>query len=197
NTDFNPRSVVSALNANLENIWFHGFSEISDDLKLRFAKARWYRYHLPKNLNRRVLDEGARLFVGEHDFINYSKRSAGHTVRKIDGIEFSETDHVMLVDFRAKSFLWHMIRRIVSALLALESGRIKKRDIAGSLKGEKSYNFGLAAPEPLFLMDVEYGFKFESDMEINRRLDGHFEKELFKVKTHQMLLDTIKNNISR
>jgi len=52
-----------------------------------------------------------------------------------------------------------MVRRIVSAMVACARGDVTLGTIRAALEGTR-YDFGLAPAQPLFLMDVLYGFPF-------------------------------------
>src|SRR5207249_10559817 len=77
-------------------------------------------------------------------------------INRIDVV--GETE-VVVVDIRARSFRRGMVRRIVAAMLPYARGDTDLERIRSTLRGER-YDFGAVAPEPLFLMDADYGFTF-------------------------------------
>src|SRR5438445_788770 len=62
---------------------------------------------------------------------------------------------------RDPSFRRGMVRRIVAAMVAYARGRARLAEIRAALAGTR-HDFGAAAPEPLFLMDVRYDFPFQT-----------------------------------
>ena len=53
-----------------------------------------------------------------------------------------------------------MVRRIVAAMVAFARDDVALDAVQAALEGEQ-HDFGVAAAEPLFLMDVSYGFPFQ------------------------------------
>jgi len=53
-----------------------------------------------------------------------------------------------------------MVRRIVAAMVAVARGDVALDAVQAALEG-KRHDFGVAPAEPLFLMDVSYGFPFQ------------------------------------
>ena len=147
-----PRDVIGILNSNLRDIFFHSY--VISDENPRFARMRWYRYHLPPIYDLSILRDVARIFQGEHDFRNFT-RARNNTVLKIDKIEVKEENGTIVVDFFARYYLWNLIRRIVAAMESYASGKVFDEEVF-----EKKTHFGLAPPEPLILMDVQYDFPF-------------------------------------
>ncbi len=152
-TGMSPRDVIGILNSNLLDIFFHSFS--LEDVNPRFAELRWYRYHLPKIYEVNELKSAAEIFVGEHDFRNFTK-ARKNTILTIEDIRVKSTDNFIVVDFFAQYYLWNLVRRIVAAMESYASGNHFGDEIF-----KKKINFGLAPSEPLILMDVIYPFTFK------------------------------------
>ncbi len=180
-TRFSGRSLCSALNSEMSDIWAYGTADVPDQFNPRAAKMRWYRYHLPlrgqKLPTMRIL---AQLFVGVHDFSGYSRKADRNPMRKIDSIVIKETNDFYLFDFRAESYLWNMVRRIVWMIDEGGSGRMSP-EMIGPEPMKKAVRVGLAPAEYLVLMDIDCGVEFEVDAraaigvrrEIQRRLWKH------------------------
>ncbi len=164
-TDMSPKDVIGILNSNLNDIFFHSFS--CEDVNPRFAEMRWYRYHLPKIYNVDDLQNAANIFIGKHDFRNFT-RARKNTTLKIKEIRVKSTDHFIVVDFFAQYYLWNLVRRIIAAMEFYASGNHFGEEVF-----EKKINFGLAPPEPLILMDVIYPFPFQK-VEMRERIRRRF-----------------------
>jgi tRNA pseudouridine38-40 synthase len=154
-TSMDAADVIGILNANLEHIYFHSFAMV--DLNPRHAELRWYRYHLLKgehDITR--LREAAEFFQGMHDFRNFT-RARKNTVLEIKKIEVKLQGELIVIDFYARNYLWNLIRRLVAAMEKYSLGMNFGEEIF-----TKRFNFGIAPPEPLVLMDVKYSFPFEN-----------------------------------
>ncbi len=153
-TNFEKKALVPALNSELDGVYFWALAEIEDGFNARHAEQRWYRYVLPLDQcpDLALLREGARSFLGEHDFREFSKKDTGveNTILTLDSIEIIEYENFVFVDFRARRFLWQMVRRMVTAMLVGE---------------KKGAGIGPAPAENLILMDVIYDFNFEAAVE--------------------------------
>ncbi|MEM2870508.1 MAG: tRNA pseudouridine(38-40) synthase TruA [Thermoplasmata archaeon] len=165
-TSFRRESLLPALNARLENIWFHSIAEVPEDFRPRNALMRWYRYHLrvEETGDYEELKRALRSFVGKHDFRNFCRPEGRSTVRSIRRVRVRRTGSFITVDFFSKGFLWSQVRRMVGAALGVSRGEFQLSELKSALdEPEKRADFPLAPPEPLFLMDVSYSFDFKRD----------------------------------
>ncbi len=159
NTSFDPQAVLGAFNDRARDVWAWAVAHVADSFHPRHAVERWYRYHLFADLSLRALRKAAATFVGEHDFSSFtSDRPQGPMT--IDGIHVSRDRRAILVDIRAGSFRRGMVRRIVSAAVGCAKGVVREEEIHSALRGARM-DFGTVRPEPLFLMDVRYGFPLD------------------------------------
>jgi tRNA pseudouridine38-40 synthase len=194
-TDYKCDNIISNINSNLKSIWCWGIADVPEDFNPRHAVQRWYRYHLPQFLDMEIIQKGAALFVGEHDFLSYTRRAEGDTVREIDSIEVNGRKDFITVDFRAQRFLWNMVRRIVSALQRVERKIIGLEDIRASLKGGKKFNFGLADAEMLVLMDVSHDIDFEVQENSLDRLAKELNRSLFNVTLRKTFYENLRDAV--
>ncbi|MCK5397279.1 MAG: tRNA pseudouridine(38-40) synthase TruA [Thermoplasmata archaeon] len=178
-TDFRKDAILKALNTIMEGIIFYGIAEVPDDYNPRHARQRTYRYILLKSqcpeLNK--LKAASELFMGEQDFKLFSKTDDRHEITKLklDSIELIQQDEYIIVEIKAHRFLWQLVRRLVSFMLAVANGEVSEEKVKEMLNGSALI---LASPKPmppenLLLMDVKFKFDFE---EI--RGEGHSFEEL-------------------
>jgi len=160
-TSFSKEEIIPALNALCEDIYFHSMLEVPSSFNPRRARMRHYRYFLFDPPDRNRLSDALEAFVGERDFSNFSKGGSQGRIRRIERITMTECEGCIAVDFAGRSFLHNMIRRIMSAALMVASGKVERVDVQEALSGKRR-SFGLAPPEYLILMDVDYGMRFES-----------------------------------
>lgn len=162
-TSFSIPSICSALNSELEDVWVYSAVEVSETFNPRAAKQRWYRYYLAKtSQDRRKMEQIAGRFLGVHDFSGYARKDKRNPMRKIDNIKVSDSGTFYSIDFRAESFLWNMVRRIVWMMNEGSSGRMPL-DSIGPGSTRKPTRVGLAPPEYLVLMDIDCGIDFPID----------------------------------
>lgn len=162
-TSFALGSLCSAINSEMEDIWAYSAVEVPDEFNPRAARQRWYRYYLPKlDQDLDLLREVAGRFVGVHDFSGYARKDDRNPVRKIDSISVKDAGMFHEVDFRAESFLWNMVRRIVWMMNEGSSGRMELESIGPEAR-RKPIRVGLAPAEYLVLMDIDCGIEFPVD----------------------------------
>ncbi|OGS50726.1 MAG: hypothetical protein A3K65_05735 [Euryarchaeota archaeon RBG_16_68_12] len=155
-----PAPSARAFNAKARGVWAWAAAAVPDDFSARRALGRWYRYGLPPAHSVEALGAALLVFVGEHDFHNFT-RDRDRTVVRIDAATAGLGDGEVVLDFRGPSFRWNLVRRLVSAALRVEAGDATIEDLERALRGRAKADLGLAPSEPLTLMDVEYDFEFD------------------------------------
>jgi tRNA pseudouridine38-40 synthase len=133
---------------------------------------RWV-LHDPLALNFDAMREAARMLEGEHDFTSFAastgseeedgKRIMARTIYNSDFIraagrtpaESIAEEWIYVV--RGRSFLRHMVRKIVGTLLEVGRGRLTPEDIPRILgKRDRTCSGATAPPQGLCLVSVEY-----------------------------------------
>ncbi len=153
-------ATVGRFNDAAKGVWSWAVAELPPGYDPRKARQRWYEYTILKDADAAKLRTAAQAFVGTHDFAAFASPDAERTRRHLDGIEVTDSADGILIDVRAPSFLRGMVRRIVSALLAVERGDATEEDLRAALATGKGPDLGQVPPEPLVLMDVDLGFPF-------------------------------------
>ncbi len=160
-TSFNPDELTRALNARCRDILFHSYLSVPASFNPRKALMRHYRYLLFGCKDADGVRDSLALFAGRRDFVNFSKSGAAGRFRSIERIDVTERERWLELDFYGRSFLHNMIRRIVSAAVMVSERKAEDEDISRALEGGERMSFGLARPEFLILMDVDYGMTFK------------------------------------
>jgi len=164
NTDTSKKIILQTLSTEFSSIPIYGIKDVEAEFNPRYAKLRHYRYYLPvANLDIEKIISASACFTGEHDFSNFAKlEPLKDPIRTIDNIIFTLEDDFLIVDFYAQTFLWHQIRRVISALIKIGNDKLEKEQIIEVLDNpDKKVDFGLAPAEPLILKDIVYDFEFE------------------------------------
>ncbi len=194
-TSFETDEICPAINSKMEGIWAYSAIDVPEMFNPRGARQRWYRYYLAKSdQDMRLMDEVARRFVGVHDFSGYVRKDKRNPMRKIDSIDISDAGIFHAVDFRAESFLWNMVRRIVWMMNEGSSGRLPL-DSIGPGSAKQPVRIGLAPPEYLVLMDIDCEVEFPVDRHaligiasaIDRRIRENGMKLVFSRSVRELL----------
>jgi tRNA pseudouridine38-40 synthase len=152
-------------------------AEAEDDFHARFdARSKTYRYfldrslvaspfrcrfalHYPHPLDRKALDEGAGLIVGERDFAAFRASScrARTTVRNCTASRFLDEGEELVYEIEASGFLHHMVRNIVGTLLEVGRGKREASSVGALFASGRRSDAGPTAPaKGLHLMKVRY-----------------------------------------
>ncbi len=191
-----PRSrLCSAVNSKMEGVWVYSAIEVPDAFNPRAAKQRWYRYYLANTgQNLELMRELASRFVGVHDFSGYARKDKRNPMRKIDSIEISDAGIFCAIDFRAESFLWNMVRRIVWMINEGSTGSMPTNSI-GPKSPHRPVRVGLSRPEYLVLMDIDCGVEFPTDekavLGISHALVRRMRENGIRLEFAKTLLDAI------
>ena len=174
NTDSSKKNILQMMSSEFTTIVTYGIKNVPPDFNPRYAKLRCYRYHLNRNsIDFERAISVADAFTGERDFSNFARIELfKNPVRSIVNILYTKNRNFLNIDFYAQTFLWHQIRRIISAIINVEKGKIEKKDILKALeRPKKKVDFGLAPAEPLILKDIIYDFDFEYDEKLFGKLN--------------------------
>ncbi len=165
-----------ALNHFLPNdIYIHDATEVSEDFHSRYsAKGKEYRYYLNtkeysvfdthyiyqynRPLDVKLMDEAAKIFIGEHDFASYCVSDQyGTTTRTIHSFNVKENDGIVEFIVRGNGFKRYMVRHLVGALIQIGAYRFSTDEAKKRLEscGEKHILFK-AKPQGLYLCEVYY-----------------------------------------
>jgi tRNA pseudouridine38-40 synthase len=144
----------------------------SDFHARRSAESRSYRYRIfrrrihsplevrrswwfPKPIDEQALADSAELLVGEHDFRAFTPTETHHTVflRNIIEARWLEHGDLLELEITADSFLRHMVRTLVGAMVELPPDRIAQL-LEG--KGTRADAGTTAPPWGLYLERVQY-----------------------------------------
>jgi tRNA pseudouridine38-40 synthase len=135
------------------------------------------------------IKKASELFVGTHDFSNFARIENKNPVRKINSLKIKEKGDFIVIDIKAESFLWNMVRRIVSVLEKAGRNETKIDVIKDALEFKERFDFGSAKSEGLILMDVKYDFDFETDKKAIEKLKKNLIKRFCSLKADEILLE--------
>lgn len=146
----------------------------ADDLHPRFdANWRRYRYRLFCKAERAPLRERftwrvwpkvsdlhplAEIWLGTHDFKAFGTppKPGNSTERTVLDAQWQLIGDEWQFEIAANAFLYHMVRKIVHAQVAVGQGRIKKDDLVRAIDLQIELPSGLAPAHGLTLVEVGY-----------------------------------------
>jgi tRNA pseudouridine38-40 synthase len=155
--------------------------EISEDFHARYsATARRYRYVIYngalrpallrsnitwqyRQLDHRLMHQGAQLLLGENDFTSFrSVECQSKTpMRNIHQLQVTRTGDLVVIDITANAFLHHMVRNIAGVLIAVGSGKHPVAWVEEVLKAKDRRLGAETAPSyGLYLVQVTYPKQF-------------------------------------
>ncbi|MDO4544054.1 MAG: tRNA pseudouridine(38-40) synthase TruA [Clostridia bacterium] len=148
-----------------------------DDFHARFsAKKKQYRYtiqlgahadvflrntalHLHSVPDVALMDEAAKLCLGEHDFRSFMavNTKMENTVRELYVSKWTQDGNLLHYDVEGNGFLYNMVRILVGTMLEIGRGRLPVSAMSAALLAADRTNAGATAPaHGLMLMRVCY-----------------------------------------
>jgi tRNA pseudouridine38-40 synthase len=151
----------------------------------RCALEKVYKYFLiDRGYDAEALFRAAKVFEGTHSFHNYSRGMSRDPIRKLRRIKIHREEEVLVLTFTGESFLWEMVRRLVSALRLAGEGKATIKELEDSLVKRSTRKYPPSPPDPLVLWRVKYDFDF---------IDEEYSKEwlrkevLERMERHRVL----------
>ncbi len=143
-------------NVKQKTYFYHFFLE----RPLPFNQRYGHFHHWPIDLKK--LEKSLKIFIGKHDFRSYSTGyEMESTIRTIDDIKliYIPEINVYRIEVKGKSFLHHMIRRIVGASLEVASRKQLKIEYLQQVLDEKDQEQTLPSAPAKGLMLSEIIFE--------------------------------------
>lgn len=181
--EFAPERLRVAINGNLErDVRVISAEAVEDDFHARFsARGKtyvyrifneqfvspfWHRYALceARSLDVPLMQEAARLFIGEHDWSAFSVQSDVEShVRLVTELSvtsrWDERGQGRLIEIRAsaRGFLRYMVRLIAGCLLSVGRGGMTLEEVDRAIHtGERNFAYSTASAHGLTLLRVKY-----------------------------------------
>lgn len=142
-----------------------GEARVPYGFKVRFPLSRTYIYVQPltpfeeSELDFKNMNIAMQSFIGEHNFRNFSKRNEKNPNRKIFDMKLEVSDNILIFKVVGESFLWNMVRKMVTSLMWIGQGKLEIEDIEkllGSVDLRERIRLQPAPANGLILSDMEY-----------------------------------------
>ncbi len=127
--------------------------------KFGTALFRDMEYHFPFKIDENKMNEGAKLFIGEHDFKAFkaSGTSSKSSVRIIYNAEVKRDGDRVIIELTGNGFLYNMVRIIAGTLLDVGTGKIEPSEIKSIIESKDRNLAGKTLPaRGLCLLKVDY-----------------------------------------
>lgn len=123
------------------------------------AFLRNYSWHFRHELDISKMQEAARAFLGEHDFVGFAAAgfSVKTTVRTVYSLDVTQTGDIFEIEICGNGFLYNMVRIIAGTLAYMGNGKLDYRLAAEIIASRDRSRAGITAPpQGLFLKEVFY-----------------------------------------
>ena len=162
-SDLSGPALLRALNGVAGDLFFDRARPIPESFQVRRAVRRWYRYYEPREgRNMARWRRTARRFRGPIDARNFGRGLpiGSEAMRPIERITVRSEGPWILVEVRAPSFAWGMVRKIVGAMRALDEGRLSETALDDALRGARRLSLPMAEPDRLVLWRLDHGVRW-------------------------------------
>ncbi|MDL5502102.1 MAG: tRNA pseudouridine(38-40) synthase TruA, partial [Candidatus Methanoperedens sp.] len=112
-------AIPAAINNYLpRTIWTWAKAQVPDGFDpRRHAKSRKYMYIMPGKLDISLIKSALGLIEGKHDFSNFiTPEKERNSSTSVYSLNIRIVGEFTIMDISADHFLWHMVRKIATAL---------------------------------------------------------------------------------
>ncbi|MFQ6137103.1 MAG: tRNA pseudouridine(38-40) synthase TruA [Candidatus Hydrothermarchaeales archaeon] len=172
--------------------------EVEDNFDPRKeALERVYRYFLfDEGYDLRKMKRAIKSFEGEHDFHNFAVLEGRNPVRRLNKIGLDRDGEITILTFFGESFLWQMVRRIVTALKMVGRGELQIGEIERYFDPNFEKKVPPSNPENLVLWEVRYDFEFEEEGYSIEDLISALNEDLKGLKVGVKMKEEISTRLS-
>jgi tRNA pseudouridine(38-40) synthase len=164
--------LLRALGSVAPDLFFTHAREVDEAFIPRRALRRTYRYFEPlAGRSPERWRSAGELLVGPMDVRSFGRGLPGDrpTIRTVEKVGIAETGELLRVEVVAPSFVWGMVRKIVSALRQYDAGTLSGASLRAAVEGRRRLALPLAEPERLVLWDVQFEGAWEFERPTARR----------------------------
>ncbi len=154
-----PDVLLRALDGISSEIWFTHALAVPEEFRTRSAQRRWYRYfERPAGEIPDGWKTAAGALTGPLDVRSFARGFPASTAafRTVESIDPRIEGGWLVLDVRAKSFAWGMIRKIVAALREVEDDRITLEALKDAASGNRRLSLPMAEADRLVLWETLY-----------------------------------------
>ena len=194
-----PIALLRALNGIAPDLWFTHAAHVATGFRPRGATLRWYRYfERPANSIPPAWIEAARVLTGRIDIRSLARGIAPSTpaLRDVRSVEAGIDSGWLVLDVRARSFAWGMVRKMVSALREVEAGRIGIAALSAAALGKGRVPLPLAEPDRLVLWETTYPLPWEvAQRHLARKQERRFRSQTLGASARARILGNLETSL--
>ncbi|MBU2559359.1 tRNA pseudouridine(38-40) synthase TruA [archaeon] len=194
----NSRIIPSAINSTLpDDMKVLGVRKVDSSFNPRYeAHGKAYKYFLyDEGYKLSKMKKASEAFIGEHNFHNFAKLEGRNPIRSIKSIEIEKIGDFFVFTISGKSFLYQMVRRMVSAMKTVGDGLMAPAEIKKLLNPKHDNIINPLPPENLVLWEVEYPFEIGHDEYSVKRLKKDILKRQVEMKRKTLLNELLLGEI--
>ena len=177
-------------------LWAH--ARAPENFKPRYSiLMRHYRYYLDTtelNLDLSLMKQATQLLTGSHNFSLLSKPDGNRgTSATILNMSLRAANGVLLIDVFGISFLWKLVRKIVSLLIRIGNGELQLNVVRKLLEQTNVLPGGInpSPPESLVLLDVIMPIRMNVSKHGRRRMQKELARRLGYLHRSTMILSAL------
>ena len=151
--------LLRRLNTIAPSLFFTAAASVPAAFRVRGATRRVYRYFDPRSYTDLAgVQAAAQLFRGRIDVRSFGRsiRRDAPQWRSVESVAVTPTGSGQVVEVRALSFVWGMVRKIVGALREVDTGHLSTERLGAAIAGQERLTLPMAEPEGLVLWEVEF-----------------------------------------
>lgn len=163
--ELSASSLLRRLNAIAPSLFFTAAARVPPEFRVRRASRRTYRYYDARPAtDPEPHRAAAALFRGPVDVRSFGREipRSSPQWREVEVVTADPIAGGWLIEARAPSFVWGMVRKIVGALREVGEGRLTLARLEGAIAGQHRLTLPMAEPEGLVLWNVEYPVAWEA-----------------------------------
>lgn len=127
----------------------------------QMPQERLYAWHVRRPLNFELMQAGATLLGGTHDFAGFTNQKPSeiytNTIRTIKSIKITKSEQKVKISITGKSFLYKMVRNIVGTISYIGCQKLPLSVILDVLNSKDRSTGGITAPaHGLTLFNINY-----------------------------------------
>lgn len=177
-------------------LWAH--ARAPEGFKPRYSiLMRHYRYYLDTtelNLDLSLMKQATQLLTGSHNFSLLSKPDGNRgTSATILNMSLRAANGVLLIDVFGISFLWKLVRKVVSLLIRIGNGELQLNVVRKLLEQTNVLPGGInpSPPESLVLLDVVMPIRMNMNKHGFRRMQKELARRLGYLHRSTMILSAL------
>ena len=122
-------------------------------------------YYFSKDLDVELMNYGAKLLIGEHDFSSFSKSKTDNNNCIITSAYWIKSKDILIFSIESNRFLYNMVRCLVGTLIDLGCHKIDIDGFTEIMTSQNRCRAGYSVPaHALYLMDITYPKKYNIEV---------------------------------